>query len=721
KILEVCNCDETDIEELVGIISSDALLSARLMQIMSSAWVNLNKEIQSVESAIIYLGIESIKNLVLSISVVQVFSSEKILRQFNMNAFWHHSFRCALLAKKIARRSGLASHDEAFLAGLMHDIGKLVLMVNYPLDYQEILEKASSDHDLEEREKRHFNFTHAQVGGWLCQKWNFSPMISDAVLYVNDSIDRARYALFPLVKIINAVNRLCSPETLESLDHDQITDLVSIDQSELDPLMTQVACEVEAMADSLGLKPHGQPDGFRSPALYRLAASGSKADDIALELIQDSLKSRVKEHALIYGTIETLLQAEDLPALLNALDVGLKIIVRVSTIFFFLHDSDSNMLTGFCNDREKISRIINSIAISFDNKESLLVNAIISRIPLNSLNVRDQGRLAIPDAQIIRLLGCEAMFCLPMYLPDKPVGVVVMGVDTDIAPDLIKNTEMLSMLARLAAFSIDHRQYRSGHGNFVKRERAEAASDSIRKVIHEINNPLLIITSYLKRLSLKLPERHPAQKELSVIEEEIDRIGGLVKELSSISKPPVRQFEWVDLSGLFKNILDMVKKSILVPKGIEADLSVEPGFPKVKTDKNALKQILINLLKNAYEAMSKGGSIHISLKKVPGSVKIMIDERKRTTGKVEIIFRDNGPGISDEIMKRLFEPYNSSKKGNNSGLGLSIVNAIVKDINGTIECNTNKNFGTEFKIILPISSSPKVLKEQDSPTSQISD
>ncbi|MGD9733195.1 MAG: ATP-binding protein, partial [Desulfamplus sp.] len=72
-----------------------------------------------------------------------------------------------------------------------------------------------------------------------------------------------------------------------------------------------------------------------------------------------------------------------------------------------------------------------------------------------------------------------------------------------------------------------------------------------------------------------------------------------------------------------------------------------------------------------------------------------------------ITIRDTGRGISDDIMKRIFEPYNSSKKGEGAGLGLSIVNTIVRNINGSIECDTKKNVGTEFKIVLPITSSQK--------------
>jgi len=706
KILEICNRDETDLDELVKIISSDPLLTARLMQIINSAWINMNKEIQSIESAIIYLGIASIKNLAISISVLQVFNSEKSLCGFNMNIFWYHSFKCALLAQKVARLSSVVNLDEAFIAGLMHDIGKLVLMVNYPEAYCKILKKAEDDYHLGTLEQNQFNLTHSQVGGWLCQQWQLSQMVSDAVLYVNDSIERVEYAAFPLVKIIYAVNHFCSIADLTDEVDDRMMALIEIDRTTLESVMADVDNDVQSMADSLGLSLPGQILTSVSGRQCLANETESQIDEVAVELFHDDLKSKAKESSLLYGTLETLLRADDAPSLLNALEMGLKILFKVSTVFYFLCDHKNKILTGCCNNKDKRDRIINSIGISLTNKNSILVKSLMTRQLLSSLNGEEEEMLAISDSQILRLLASDVMFCLPMYLPGKPVGVIVIGVQRDGSPDLIENTGVLMTLARLTSISLDHHQYRNGNGRLIQSERAVAASESIRKVIHEINNPLLIITSYLKMLSMKLPERHPAQVELNVIDEEIERIGGLVKEISFASETPVFQFELIDVGQLVKNLVKVVKKSILTPKGITADIVVEPHFPQIKTDKNALKQILINLLKNASEAMGEEGEIHIGLKQVPGSMKIMLDERRKTAGQVEIVIRDTGPGIPDEIMMHLFEPYNSSKKGNNSGLGLSIVNTIVRNINGSIECTTKKSVGTEFKIVLPVSSSP---------------
>lgn len=713
KIIEVCGQDETDLDELVKIISSDAALTSRLMQLLSSAWFNINKDIRNIESAVIYLGVSAIRNIAVTISVVNVFKLEKSVHNFNMNEFWHHSFKCAILAQKIAKISRKADPDEAFLAGLMHDIGKIVLLNNYSDQYFELIKKSVDDSHLSHLETSYFNLTYADVGASICRQWHLTPSISDSVLYLNDSIERIEHAAFPLVKIIYAVNYLCSKqhdldELSEQTDesYSKIIALTSLDEDMVVSAIVDAENEVLSMAGSLGINIRaGRADSIKDNPLT--VASKSPSDSIADELINRELQSKVRDYSLIYGTLETLLYAYDIPSILNALEMGIKIIFGVSRIFYFLSDDENKLLTGWCSNKNRQDRVVNSIAISTENRDSLLVKSLVKREMLNSSNIVYQKSLTISDEQIIRLLGCTVMFALPMYLPEKNIGVAAIAADIDTVPALIENTAMLAMLARLGAVSLDRLRYTNNHEKIVHKERASAASESINKVIHEINNPLLIITSYLKMLSLKLPSEDPSQRDLRIIDEEIERIAGLVKQISCFSQPVINQFEWVDVYQLFSSLLEIFKKSILIHKEIETNIVVEPDFPRIKTDKDALKQIFINLLKNAYEASDKGGKISIGLRVIPNSVKIMIDERKKISGDIEITIRDTGRGISDDIMKRIFEPYNSSKKGEGAGLGLSIVNTIVRNINGSIECDTKKNVGTEFKIVLPITSSQK--------------
>jgi signal transduction histidine kinase len=186
--------------------------------------------------------------------------------------------------------------------------------------------------------------------------------------------------------------------------------------------------------------------------------------------------------------------------------------------------------------------------------------------------------------------------------------------------------------------------------------------------------------------------------------EEISRVSVLLEGLSSFSKPKIGGFELVNINQLCAGIVEVLKKSILLPRQIQATFLMDSAIPEIKTDRNGLKQVILNLVKNSAEAMEKGGKIELRTRFLPGSAKILLDENKQLAGSIEICIQDNGPGIAPEIMEKLFEPYNSSKNGKNAGLGLAIVHSIVKELSGRITCDSHHDKGTCFSVFLPVTS-----------------
>jgi signal transduction histidine kinase len=282
------------------------------------------------------------------------------------------------------------------------------------------------------------------------------------------------------------------------------------------------------------------------------------------------------------------------------------------------------------------------------------------------------------------------------------MGVMVLGVDPDLARNLDCNRGLLKLFSKQAGMCLQNIGFNQEYARDMNEKKMEAYATLTDKVIHEINNPISIIKSYLETLSLKLPDKHPAQDELSVVGEEISRVSVLLEGLSSFSKPKIGGFEAIDINQLCTGIIEILKKSILLPRQIQASIRMDSAIPNIKTDRNGLKQVIINLVKNSAEAMEDGGKIELQTRLLPGSAKILIDEKKQLPGSIEIRIRDNGPGIAPGIMEKLFEPYNSSKNGKNSGLGLAIVHSIVKELNGRVTCDSNLGRGTCFSVFLPI-------------------
>jgi len=679
KLVKACGNDKTTIEELTGIISTDPSLTSKLLQIIGSPYVNLPREVNNIKTAVVYLGQDTIRNIAISSSAMHFFSLSKKLPEFDIKRFWYHSYKCGVIARKIAGENNFPDPDEFFLGGLLHDIGRLILMQTFPEEYRKILQTSVCEEDMINGEMDLFGTDAPQISAMLFSHWNLNPLTSDAVLFINEPVDKIRDEV-SYIKTVYMANILSGPDPLEEIP--QLLSITDIPETRVVQIAVEAEDEVSRMARSLGIRIQADRDR-------------ETEQEIALEM---------KDLSLFYGTLQNLLNAKDIPTVLDIVQKGLKIVFNVPRVFFFLLDGKKKMLTGDCCREDKNYKIVRRIALPMSNRASILVKSLKTGTIKTRFQASRGVESAISDTRIIRLLETEGIYLIPIASRGKGMGVMVLGVDKDLSINLNRNRGLLKLFSRQTGMCLQNIGFHREYARNINEKKMEAYATLTDKVIHEINNPIAIIKSYLETLSLRLPDKHPAQEELSVVGEEISRVANLLEGLSSFSKPKIGGFEMIDINQLCTGILEVLKKSILLPRQIQVAIHVDPGIPNIKTDGNGLKQVIINLIKNAAEAMEKGGKIDIQTRLLPGSDKILIDERKRVPGSIEIRIQDNGPGIKPGIMEKLFEPYNSSKNGKNSGLGLAIVHSIVKELKGTVSCDSRPGRGTCFSVFLPVTS-----------------
>ena len=211
-------------------------------------------------------------------------------------------------------------------------------------------------------------------------------------------------------------------------------------------------------------------------------------------------------------------------------------------------------------------------------------------------------------------------------------------------------------------------------------------------VAHEINNPLEIVYNYLKYLKLSFadPRLH---ETVDSLQEEITYIAGIVRNLLSLSGGGAMEREELDVNELIRSILGLLRHSA-ADKRIA--ISFESGEQEIllTARRNELKQVVLNLVKNSFEAMPGGGSIRIRTSRIT-------DAGGRAWTKLE--FMDTGPGIPGSNLNDVFIPFYSTRKGNgeNVGLGLSICYGIIKEHNGYLEVRNLEPGGCCFTITLP--------------------
>ena len=215
---------------------------------------------------------------------------------------------------------------------------------------------------------------------------------------------------------------------------------------------------------------------------------------------------------------------------------------------------------------------------------------------------------------------------------------------------------------------------------------------------HEINNPLGIIKNYLKVLTLRTGDQASGKKELRIINEEINRVAGLVKSLTAPSEKVPIHLETVDVNAAIMDIITLFRNGLPEKTAIRLNQDLDARIPAIFANRDWLKQALMNLLKNAMEAMPEGGSIHVSTRMQRG-IPLHAD-RQEAANHIKISICDDGPGIDERIENDLFKPHVTSKT-DHDGLGLSIVHEAMTHLNGSLVCESAPGRGTCFHIELP--------------------
>ena len=292
------------------------------------------------------------------------------------------------------------------------------------------------------------------------------------------------------------------------------------------------------------------------------------------------------------------------------------------------------------------------------------------------------------------------MLCLPLEVRDEYVGVIVLGLDHAKFSHLGNHFKLLEMFSSEAALALRMEQLRDRQLKRIQSERAGASFAVARKVVHEVNNPLGIMKNYLKILGIKLKDQGMELDELGIINEEIDRIANIIGGLTAISDKQSRKWAPVDINALINDLIKLTAESLMQKKKVALQVDLDPALPKLMSEKDSLKQILINLMKNASEAMTKGGNLYLKTLHRGRTL-----EGHQNRGFVEVTVGDDGPGIPAEMKKRIFEPFVSSKGAGHSGLGLSIVLNLINALNGSIVCQSEEGKGTRFVIEFPVGPS----------------
>lgn len=294
-------------------------------------------------------------------------------------------------------------------------------------------------------------------------------------------------------------------------------------------------------------------------------------------------------------------------------------------------------------------------------------------------SAEENALVAIVDKQMFSRLATGALWLLPL----QGTGVAICLPEQ---VPLERDELLLAVFADACRTQLEHRLPEEA---LIEVDRVQKR---VRELTHEVNNPLAIVQNYLKTLSLKLGPESAAQPDLETISREMLRIGSIIQKYAEIGADVAEVLHPVDLNDLLQSLVGVFRGS---HPNMVFQCDVDPNMPPVMGLTDPLKQVVMNLVKNAVEALELVDTPHIWL---------ATNARINLGGQhyVEMIVQDNGPGIPADVYQHLFSTNNSSKGGDHCGLGLSVANRLITEMGGLISCKTSVAAGTQFQVLLPI-------------------
>lgn len=184
KITELVNDPKSSAKELARIITEDQVLTARLLKLVNSSFYGFPQRVSAVTAAIVLLGFDAIRNLLLTTSVFDLFAIKSSRKPKDQEQFWDHSLGCAVGAKVIGNHLRHDKIEELFVAGLLHDIGKIVELMFFPDDFNRVTHLIHKENTLmTQAEIDVFGFTHAEIGKLLAERWNLPTKLTSVIAH----------------------------------------------------------------------------------------------------------------------------------------------------------------------------------------------------------------------------------------------------------------------------------------------------------------------------------------------------------------------------------------------------------------------------------------------------------------------------------------------------------------------------------------------------------
>lgn len=554
RLMVLCQSDDVGMSELSELIASDAGLSAKVLSVAhSAAYFRSSAKTLTLLQATSTLGMALIKVLVISESVFQTFNAFRQAGAADLRSFWKHSLSVAVLARALAEQQDSAGADEAYLTGLLHDVGRLALLAAVPERYTELF-GFPDDASLCSQEQRILGTSHAEAGAWLLEHWHLSRTMVDTVLNHHNDATHQKEAP-ALSRLIHLAHLLAALPPDQSGDNPPWASEHGLTLDQITALMQKTDLQVKQIARDLGLD---ISDADTPPEPTHTGTRPQPLDADQTELARDVLdRSVLNEMAM------TLINLTSTNAALTSMRQHASALLQLEDALVMLaRDNQQTLVPVSMNELH-----LAATPLSFEvSRDAPMAQCVAQR------KVVFSKRSGLSPSILLDVMDCNEVVLLPLLTAQHCLGVLAASVPPELSQHIKTQLPTLQAFGVYAGLALSRRRQTDKNASGQTLTAKQAQQLELKRVAQAVN--LLVQT--------------------------------LARADQGAPMVPV------DLTLAVRDTVQLLQHRQLIPGNIDVTSELPNRAAWVQGSLGKIKQILLILIKNACEAMPDGGQIVIN-------------------------------------------------------------------------------------------------------------
>jgi len=704
--------DSEQLRELIDLIGSDQSLTARLLSLANRS---SPEPLKTVGEAVEKLGFQTVRSVALSVKVFQTFGRAGAGDSgLDRPGFWRHCLAVAAAAEMLARRLDVQIEPgEAFVCGLLHDLGKLALEQCFPKSYRRVPEAVRTHGgDIADFERRFIGVDHSIAGRRLGQHWRLPETLQEVIWLHHQPIEAIPPAvssgkLLGLVSLADTIARQgrfgFSGNCTFRRTAEQLAERLGISAAVLEEVTAGLPEKIRHRAELFGLERRG------GESFYREALSGANAE---LARLNEQLQRRAEGFSAQARAFKHL---RDFAAALRPEATVPDALIRIAemmasargivpaasqpVVTYSVDEADDVLLAMRCDGSDtpawrRLPLVPGFVATGPDTSAAPAAEALASLLA----EPGDLNDWLDVSAYTHQPLVCSARWVGGVLYPPRPQTTPEPGGAEDLCEALAAAVALALAIVqgRCRAVLISEQLTRASQvlaatqDALAEAKMLSAVGEMAAGAGHEINTPLAVIVGRAQLMQEKAGTEKERQT-WQLIAEQAQRISEIISNLMEVANPLSPAAERLDVAALLKGAVSAFSSSDH-PQAAEARVDIEIGrnTPPIMADKAQMQAVVLELITNAATAAVAAPQIRLAA------------EADEANGAVMLTVRDNGPGMDRQTAERAFTPFFSSQPaGRRHGMGLPQARRYVENNGGRIWIRTTPGEGATVYLQLP--------------------